>query len=102
MDGMLVNLHTGEKVLDFESAKVFVDSNSQKENKKKDLRVVALSNGIHIFEAEGSSTITNCVQRDVTPDVFASVLNFMRMKNVDRAELKTEGKTYHLKLEEVE
>lgn len=102
MDGMLVNLHSGEKVLDFESVKSNVELNRQTENSQKNLRVVALSNGIHVFESDGVSTITNCIQRDVTLDVFASVLTFMRMKKSDKVEFETDGKKYILKLEEIE
>ena len=94
-------IHEDKTVLAVESAKAYISNEPKlKEIDENALRVVALSNGIHIFECD-ESTIKNIVKLDITDDVFSSVFSYMRMKKSDRVELVENGKKYQLTLEEM-
>lgn len=64
------------------------------------MKVVALSNGIHIFETEGQSTITDCLKPHVTAEVLTSVVMYGRMNQQTEFEVDIQGKTYELTLSE--
>lgn len=70
--------------------------------KDKNLKVAALSNGLHIFETEGESTLTNCVKANVTEEVVQSLVVFLQMKGVSAINAHVNGEEYMLKLEKWE
>jgi len=65
------------------------------------LKIAAVSNGIHIFEADGE-WLGDVVAKHVTEDACNSVASFLVMNNGKSLKVTVSGKTYELSINEEE